>query len=117
MSGGDTRNEYKLPDGSPSSGLPYDILLQGVDNESLTSDVSKRLGVEYLGNAPLASYRPKEPVLGTIYHHTKRLILPIPVSSRLKPAPCYVHFLIDTGSPTTFLSAEVRDSMCTENFC
>lgn len=86
----------------PSPGQ-CDIMLLDISAEDLRADIAQELGVEYL--------LPAEPILlnkgetrtvsGTIYGSNNRVMIALPVQKLNKCV--HVIFLIDTGSPYTYL--------------
>jgi hypothetical protein len=81
------------------------VLLQGVTPKTLAGEISDLLGVKYLSDATFG--RPTWAISGTVYGSERRLMLPISVSSTRQLKPRHVHFLLDTGAPTSYLSEEV----------
>lgn len=79
----------------------------------LATSVSKELGFEYLSPAPkLARCQPQpEPVEGILYGQHQRPIVSLTASHNEKSV--HVHFLVESASPTTFLSRQVSDTRST----
>ena len=79
-----------------------DMLLTDIDAEELLK-IAERLGVDYLG--PAAEFPCSFPKSGKIHGNNKRLM--VSLSCRREgnnSKPINIIFLIDTGSPNTFLS-------------
>ena len=83
-----------------------DILLTDLTEKLLYDDIAKLLGVSYLADTqkPYA----KE-VSGIIYGKNERLLISLVVEIKNKRKD--VIFIVDTGSPFTYISRNVLDSM------
>ena len=83
----------------------YDVLLSDVTHAKLQTSIAEELGIAYLSKAS----DPKEVVrVGTGYIHGlhKRTIVPFIVSHGEEAR--WVFFIVDSGSPWTYLSTHVR---------
>ena len=78
----------------------YDVLITDI-HESDMVDIGSVLGHTNLADALLDGGGEQFPVLGTIYGRNRRLFVPLTVAKLGKCAWCL--FLIDTGSPYTYL--------------
>ena len=88
----------------------YDIMLSDIHTEDLP-EMATDINVAYLGDAPTAFAFPAK---GLIYGFHMRMIIALPVAKR---GLCiWVPFILDTGSPFTYLSADVLTALgYTEN--
>lgn len=102
------------------SGINY-VLLSEVNNEALMGAITEIAGnrilegMTYLGPVPQSSpYLHELSALpGFIYGIHKRIILPLAVhTKRNQKDPRWIFFIVDTGSPQTYLSLQV----CASNF-
>ncbi|CAG8684494.1 27737_t:CDS:1, partial [Dentiscutata erythropus] len=84
----------------------FDIQLNGIGSKELHGEISKRLNIEYLSDY-LNTKELKE-VTGIIYGYNIAIFVSLPV--KVKHQVKNVHFLIDTGSPRTYVCGEVYDS-------
>ena len=84
----------------------YDVLLSDINDNMLRSDVAEIVGIPYLSKATKDDARKMVGIgHGIIYGETGRLIFPTPVSFLDKAY--WVFFIVDTGSPLTFISSQV----------
>jgi len=82
----------------------YDVLFSDVTHAKLQSTIAEQLGIPYLSEAADA----KEVIqvsTGYIYGLHKRTIVPFVVTYRKEAR--WVFFIVDSGSPWTYLSAQV----------
>jgi hypothetical protein len=91
----------------PSS---QDMLLTDITAEELLN-VAERLGVDYLGPAPTCPV--SFPVEGEIYGPNKRLMVNLACRRRRTNTSSFINviFLIDTGSPVSYLSAKAMEAL------
>lgn len=85
----------------------FDIFLSDVSSQDLHHDVQSLLGVTYL--ASLEGPERVDRVSGKMFGKTKRCMLALnvrPATSKVK-TPRVVIFIVDPGSPYTYLSEEV----------
>ena len=84
----------------------YDVLLTDMDNDTLHSGVSKRVGIPYLEEATKdeADKVPGE-INGFLYGAKSRPILPCVLSIEDKAR--WVFFIVDSGVPVTYISSQV----------
>jgi hypothetical protein len=95
---------------SPES---YDVVITDIQSADMD-----HIGIE-LGHANLARVQGEEdgdgrfPVLGTFYGNNLRLFVALTVRKQLKGSSgsVWVVFLLDTGSPFTFLGRDTMDAM------
>jgi len=104
----------------PSSGTPVppatitiqghnDMLLIDVNANDLHEEISKRLEIKYLSDSlPIHA----SDVRGTVFGRNSRIFLSMTLEMQEKVKN--IHFLLDTGSPLTFLSQEVLNSFGVE---
>ncbi|RIB16075.1 hypothetical protein C2G38_1538483 [Gigaspora rosea] len=85
----------------------FDIQPNGVGSKELHGEVSKRLKIEYLSDY----FRTKElkEVNGIIFGYNLGIFISLPV--KIKQQVKNVHFLVDTGSPRTYICGEVYESL------
>src|SRR6266498_4020162 len=83
----------------------YDILLTDVNSTDIHEEISKKLNIEYLSNSYSAEL---EEVNGIIFGLNYRIFLSLPV--KVKKETKNIHFLLDTGSPRTYICEEALNS-------
>jgi hypothetical protein len=84
----------------------FDVLLTDMDNNTLHSDISALAGVPYLKEAMKDEADKKvASVQGFVYGRLTRNIFPCTLSIQGKA--CWVFFLVCSGAPLTYISAEV----------
>lgn len=84
----------------------HELLLMDVKKKHLTEEIAKKLGVSYLSD----SDKPKlAEVHGIVWGDNKRVFvsLAVEIAKRKKN----VIFLVDTGSPHTYISRDVLEAM------
>ncbi len=88
-------------DAPPGKILPdeFDILLSDIAPEDLATKISQALHCPYLSPAPVSKMAE---VAGCIYGPNQRSMFTLPVSC--KGSTYNVHFIFDSGSPSTFLA-------------
>ena len=83
----------------------FDLLLLDISSKDLHSKISEKLNIQYLhefiGNVP-------SKFSGIVYGPNRRVFFPIVVEVRKQKR--MVIFLLDTGSPSTYICQEVWDS-------
>ena len=87
----------------------FDILLTDIDSKDLHENISKQLNVKYLSDAPNEL---NGDIVGIVYGFNLRLFCATTV--KIKNKVKMVIFLVDTGSPTTFISENVLRSFGVE---
>lgn len=95
------------------SGVNY-VLLSDIDNKTLKGVITEIAGhrilegMTYLGPVPQSSPYLHElsAFPGFIYGFHTRIILPLAVATRTQTDPRWSFFIVDTGSPQTYLSLE-----------
>jgi ubiquitin len=121
---GHTLLDYNIPDKStlylvhltnPTPDPTPDLLLLDITYKVLKAEISQLVKQDYLGSASAAeALNPLGVRNGYIYGD--RIILPLVVARSEEPAiPRWVHFIVDTGSPGTYLANEV--SVLTSRLC
>lgn len=86
-----------------------DMLFTDITAEELLK-IAERLGVDYLGPAP--TFPMSFPVEGEIYGPNKRLMVNLSCRRRRTNIQAInVIFLIDTGSPASYLSAKAMEAL------
>jgi hypothetical protein len=88
----------------------YDVLLSDIKPHELPTRISAIMGVPYLSEAPNCTW----PLHGKIVGYNKRLLFTIPVS--LGEKSVYVHFILDTGAPATFIAEDVLQALGVEEW-
>jgi len=83
----------------------YDILLTDVNFTDIHEEISKKLNIEYLSNSHSAELKE---VKGIIFDLNYRIFLSLPV--KIKKEIKNIHFLLDTGSPRTYICEEAISS-------
>jgi hypothetical protein len=89
----------------------YDVLITDIDNNTLQSEISKLVDIPYLKEATKDEAN-KVPIdiHGFVYGRTFRMILPCVL--RIQDKARWVFFIVDPGSPLTYISAEVSVRPC-----
>jgi hypothetical protein len=82
-----------------------DVLLSDITDSILKDQISERLRLEYLGPAP--NNGSLKECHGIIHGDFNRLILPLAVARGMGTPHYYIFFIMDTGSPFTYLSQQV----------
>lgn len=82
------------------------LLLMDVNRKLITEDIAKELGVSYLSDSEKLSFKE---VHGIIWGVNCRIFVPLIVEIGTKSK--IVIFLVDTGSPHTFISLDVLNAM------
>jgi hypothetical protein len=92
----------------------YDVLITDVKHETLETTVAEELGIPYLSKATEADAKEVVQVgNGYIYGRKFSAIIPFVVSHGDESR--WVFFIMDSGAPLTYLSAEVSDPTCRTN--
>jgi hypothetical protein len=85
----------------------YDVRITDINERTLRTEISKALGIDYLAKATEAdAKREIDAISGYLYGEGHRAMVPCVVSNGNKAY--WVHFLVDTGAPITFLSEKVN---------
>ncbi|RIB14959.1 hypothetical protein C2G38_2143803 [Gigaspora rosea] len=84
----------------------YDVLLTDVNSKDLHEEISELLKAKYLSYSPASEFKE---VYGIIYGKHNRIFVSLPV--KVKRQAKNVHFLVDTGSPSTYICEEVYESL------
>ena len=92
----------------------YDILITDINENTLRTEISKGFGIDYLAKATEHdAKREIDAIDGYLYGEGYRAMVPCVASSRNKAY--WVHFLVDTSAPATFLSEKVNASTYAES--
>jgi hypothetical protein len=87
----------------------YDVLLTDINNDILHSEISKLVDIPYLKEATKdEADKEARKIHGFLYGQKLRMILPCVLS--IKGAARWVFFIVDSGAPVTYISAEVSVS-------
>ncbi len=89
----------------------YDTLVSDVKPEDLPAKVSRVLGCQYSSSSAVAAVWP---VRGKIYEFNKRSMITLPVS--LDSITVNVHFLFDTGAPSSYIAGTVLAALGIEEW-
>ncbi|KAH8772440.1 cobalamin-independent synthase [Hyaloscypha sp. PMI_1271] len=82
-----------------------DLLLFDVNNKTLHKEISKRARLPYLKTANGKFTMENGDVCeGFVYGKNNRIILTLAVARDTKSMPLWIHFIVDTGSPKTYLA-------------
>jgi hypothetical protein len=92
------------PDPSDDPKL-YDILISDVDRQTLGGDISKALGYKYLESISPEYIKPQPEIPGILFGRHHRLFFCL--ATTFNGRSHYLHFLLDTGSPYTYLADDV----------
>jgi len=85
----------------------YDVLITDVNEETLRTEISKVFGIDYLAKATEDDAKREVDVMnGYLYGEGRHAMFPCVVSNGNKAY--WVHFIVDIGAPTTFLSKKVN---------
>ena len=85
--------------------LLHDLIITDLSNDDLTGQISSQLGVGYL---QLADQSIVDQSIGIIYGPGHRLMVALPV--RINHQIRWVIFLVDTGSPSTFICQQAIEA-------
>ena len=107
--GTDSSGYVDIHDFQSISGLEmynYDVLITDLNEAALRTDVSKFFGIDYLAKVTEDDAKRKIGVVnGFLYGEGRRAMVPFVVSRG--DHAYWVHFIVDTGVPFTFLSEKV----------
>jgi hypothetical protein len=109
-----------MPIDSPTFVAPgeQDLLLTDVTESELFGNVGELLGVQYL--AETACFAPSSVVRGIVFGQNRRLMVNLPCKRKASAGWVNVIFLVDTGSPYTYLAASAIERLVggtTNNIC
>ena len=86
----------------------FDVLITDVTDEILRTKIAELVGIQYLEKAtPEEAEKTVDIGRGFLFGKNSRPIFPCVVSFEKQKRANWVFFVIDTGSPATFLSTEV----------
>jgi hypothetical protein len=84
----------------------YDVLITDVDNDTLHSEISNLVGIQYLKEATKdEADMVVEDIHGFVYGRKYRMMLPCVLSIEDKAR--WVFFIVDSGAPLTYISTQV----------
>ena len=90
----------------------YDVLLTDVNHRLIVGDVASRLDVKYLEPpTELDIEKMTVPINGILYGSNMRPMVNLVIYSKVKKLKRNVIFLIDTGSPHLYLSANALEAL------
>ena len=85
----------------------YDVLITEVDNNTLHSEISKLVDIPYLKEATKdEADKVAREINGVLYGETFGMIFPCVLSA--KDTARWVFFIVDSGAPSNYISAEVN---------
>jgi hypothetical protein len=85
----------------------YDVLITDISENTLRTEISRVFGIDYLAKATEDdAKREVDAINGYLYGDGRRAMVPCVVSNGNKAY--WVHFLVRTGAPATFLSKKVN---------
>jgi hypothetical protein len=85
----------------------YDVLITDIDEEILRNEISRYFGIDYLAKATEDDARRDiDAINGYLYGEGRRAMVPCVVSNGNKAH--WVHFVVGTCAPATFLSEKVH---------
>jgi hypothetical protein len=91
----------------------FDVLITDINENTLQTEVSKVFGMDYLANASEGdAKREVDTIDGYLYGEARRAMVPCVVGNGDKAY--WVHFIVDTLSPWTFVSEKVNNLTYTE---
>lgn len=95
-----------IHDGIPIGVEDYDFLITDIGQKELSHEISQIFGIRYLSDVDRADFaRVVQRVSGMIWGRNRRCLLSL--TARLEGNAKWVHFLLDTGSPRTYISQQV----------
>ncbi|KIX03490.1 uncharacterized protein Z518_07043 [Rhinocladiella mackenziei CBS 650.93] len=90
----------------------YDVLITDITENTLRTEISNVFGIDYLAKATENDAKRKiDIVSGYLYGEARRAMVPCVVHNGENDEGYWVHFLVDTGSPATFLSKKACDAI------
>lgn len=90
----------------------YDVLLPDVNHELLMSEISERLGVNYLSPAvELSKEMRLQSVAGILFGANSRPMINLAISSKRFKKWINVIFLVDTGSPHLYICEQALEAL------
>lgn len=109
----DSEGFIDIHDGKPSHLTPpadYDVLISDITHKTLDTTIAEELGIPYLEGATKADAEEMVRIAdGYIFGPNDRTIIPLVVTH--KEVARWVFFILGTGCPWTYLSAEVNSSI------
>lgn len=85
----------------------YDVLISDIKPHELPEIISDVLGTPYLAPATVIP----SPIRGRIYGRNRRVLFTIPVSHSQTQKSVSVHFIFDTGAPTSYIAQSTMDAL------
>ena len=93
----------------------YDVLIMDLNETALRTEVSKVFSIDYLAKATEDDAKREVDIInGYLYGAGRRAMVPCVVSYGNKAY--WVHFLVDTSAPATFLSEKVHTPTDAESY-
>ncbi|KAH0563012.1 hypothetical protein GP486_002418 [Trichoglossum hirsutum] len=88
----------------------YDVLITGVGDDVLRSEISELVGIPYLEEAAVNDEADGMPdrIYGFVYGRMFRMIFPCLLS--IEDKAHWVFFLVDDGAPLTYISTQVAQA-------
>lgn len=83
----------------------FDLLLPDIHSKEMHEEISEKLKIKYLSDS---LYTELNEVDGIMFGLNYRIFVTLPV--QIKQKVKNVHFLVDTGSPKTFICNEIYDA-------
>ena len=100
---------HELRDISDLEPNNFDILMTDVNEKTLQTEISRVFGIDYLAEATEDdAMREVDAIDGYLYGDGRRAMVPCVVSNGDGDKAYWVHFLVSTGSPATFISKKVN---------
>lgn len=94
-----------IHDAEVMSATDYDVLIPDITDQLLRNEIAELAGIQYLQKATEADKGKVNVGCGFFYGNKFRPIFPCVVTSREQSR--WVFFLVDSGAPLTYLSAQV----------
>lgn len=107
-------DDCSMPIDSPTYVVPdeQDLLLTDVTEAELFGSVGELLGVQYLSEAHAT---PSDMLKGIIFGQNKRLMVSLLCKRKASATWTNIFFLVDTGSPHTYLAPSAMNKLAGEN--
>ena len=93
----------------------FDVLISDITHETLESTISQDMGINYLAKAEPDADCVVESATGYIRRSGHRALVPLVVNHGGEAR--WVFFIIDSGSPLTYLSVQVSGYSCSHSHC
>ena len=89
---------------------PFDVLITDINSDDLDGDISKKLGKKYLSCLSSQENEFKKIRKGILYGQYHRGMISLPTRFN-NHEPRWVHYLVNPGSPSIFLTAKVLQTL------